>query len=166
MVSVRLLERTQWFFNSLFPIKKSELRQFLPMALMMLFTLFNYNVLRSMKDSLVVPGIGAEAISFIKLYCVVPVAVVFMIIYAKMTNVMTQQKIFYSWCSFFLVFFLVFAFILYPYRDFFHPDPESVKALANQKLDIFITTLDLSHFKWFLKIYCYKEKSYYNKEKS
>lgn len=150
---MRLLERVQWFLNSLFPIKKNELRQFAPMALMMLFTLFNYNILRSMKDSLVVPGIGAEAISFIKLYCVVPVAVLFMVIYAKMTNTMSQQRIFYTWCIFFLTFFLVFAFILYPYRDFFHPNPEDVKALANQKLDIFITTLDLSHFKWFLKIY-------------
>lgn len=148
-----LLERAQWFLSSLFPIKKSELRQFLPMALMMLFILFNYNVLRAMKDSLVVPEMGAEAISFIKLYCVVPIAVLFMVVYAKLTSVLSQKNIFYTACTFFLSFFLLFAFVLYPYRDFFHPDPAHVTSLATHKLDIFITTIDLAHFKWFVKIY-------------
>jgi ATP/ADP translocase len=49
----------------IWPIEKSELKKFLPMSLMLFFTLYNYNALRSFKDSLVVPNIGAEAISFI-----------------------------------------------------------------------------------------------------
>ena len=148
-----LLSRAQWFINSLFPIKKEEFKQFMPMALMMMFILFNYNVLRSMKDSLVVPGIGAEAISFIKLYCVVPIAIVVMVIYAKLTSVMNQKKIFYTACTFFLSFFLLFAFVLYPYRDFFHPDPAAVAALSDKKLNVLFMTFDLAHLKWFLKIY-------------
>jgi AAA family ATP:ADP antiporter len=104
---VGLLSRAQWFIGSLFPIKKEEFKQFMPMALMMLFILFNYNVLRSMKDSLVVPGIGAEAISFIKLYCVVPIAIIVMVVYAKLTSIMDQKRIFYTACTFFLSFFLL-----------------------------------------------------------
>ena len=148
-----LLNKVQWFLSSIFPIEKKEFRQFAPMALMMLFILFNYNLLRAVKDSLVVPNIGAEAISFIKLYCVVPIAILVMVIYAKMTTSMSQKKIFYTAGTFFLVWFLAFAFVLYPNSDALHPDPEAVEALSTQKLNIFITTLDLAHFKWFLKIY-------------
>jgi len=150
---VGLLNKAQWFLKNVFPIEKKEFRQFAPMALMMLFILFNYNLLRAMKDSLVVPGIGAEAISFIKLYCVVPIAVLVMVIYAKMTTAMSQRHIFYTVCTFFLICFLAFAFVLYPNRDILHPSQETIDALSTEKLNIFITTIDLAHFKWFVKIY-------------
>ena len=48
------------------PIEKSEIKLFAPLALMMLCVLFNFGALRSIKDSLVVPNIGAEVISFLR----------------------------------------------------------------------------------------------------
>ena len=61
------------------------------MALMMACILFNYATVRSIKDGLVVTHIGPEAISFLKTYVVLPSAMIFMIIYAKLCN-LTQDK--------------------------------------------------------------------------
>jgi len=140
--------------RSLWPIENQEFKKFFPMALMFLCVLFNYNVLRSIKDSLVVANIGAEAISFLKVYLVVPIAILCAILYAKMTNIMTQKNIFYSFCSLFLVFFMIFAFVLYPNQASFHPNPEAMEALAHKSVSIFgFYDLELSHFKWFLKMF-------------
>ena len=135
------------------PIKKKELGKFLPMALMLFFILFNYTVLRSFKDSLVVPNIGAEAISFVKLYLVVPSAILFTIIYAKLTSILSFQKIFYCISFFFLSFFLVFAFLIYPNLDSINPDPTKIQNLIHSSINLFFFKVNMEHFKWFLLIF-------------
>ena len=137
----------------LWPIERDEVQRFLPMALMMLCVLFNYNVLRALKDSLVVPGIGAEALGFVKLYCVVPIAVIVMVIYAKMTNVMRQQTIFYTMAMSFLIFFLLFSFVLYPYQDQLHPNPETINELSSGTVRILGGEVHMIHFRWFFNVY-------------
>jgi AAA family ATP:ADP antiporter len=140
--------------RSLWPVENHEFKKFFPMAFMFGCVLFNYTMLRSIKDSLVVTHLGAEAISFIKLYMTFPIAILFAIIYAKMTNLMSQKQIFYSFCSLFLAFFMIFAFIIYPNQDFFHPSPEPIMALSEKSVSIFgLYDLHLSHFKWFFKIF-------------
>jgi AAA family ATP:ADP antiporter len=140
--------------RDLWPIENHEFKKFFPIAFMMCCVLFNYNVLRSIKDGLVVTHIGAEAISFIKLYMTLPFAILFTVIYAKLTNVITQRQIFYSCATFFLVFFLLFAFIIYPNQSFFHPNPEPLEALAQKSISIFgLYELHLDHFKWFFKVF-------------
>lgn len=138
---------------AILPIKKDDWKKFLPMAFMMVCVLFNYNELRGLKDALVVPEIGAEAISFIKLYCVVPAAVIAMLVYSKMTNVTSSERIFVYFTSFFMVWFLFFAFILYPNVDAVHPAPESIEGLITAKYDLVLFSIDMSHFKWFVLIY-------------
>jgi AAA family ATP:ADP antiporter len=151
------LELTKIMFNQLlrilWPIERHELKKFLPMALMMVCILFNYNCLRSLKDALVVPNIGAEVISFIKLYCVVPAAIALMLLYSKLTNVISQQKIFVYFALFFLIWFMVFAFLLYPKAVSIHPDPEMIAQLINHTLDFKVFQLNLLYFKWFFLIY-------------
>jgi AAA family ATP:ADP antiporter len=137
----------------LWPIERHELKKFLPMATMMICILFNYNCLRSLKDALVVPNIGAEVISFIKLYCVVPAAIALMLVYSKLTNVISQQKIFVYFALFFLIWFMVFAFLLYPNAASIHPGSETINQLINQRLDLKVFQLNLVHFKWFFLIY-------------
>jgi len=145
-----MLKRIFYIFA---PIQKGEWVKFFCMGLMFFCVLFNYNILRAMKDSLLVPNIGAEAISFVKMYVITPAALSFMILYTYMTNIMTFQRIFIYIAGFFLVFFLAFTFILYPYREILHPDPETIAALSLAKVHIFSFTFDLSHFKWFFKLY-------------
>ena len=86
------------------PIEWHENKKFIPMALMMAFILFNYATVRSVKDGLVVTHIGAESISFLKTYVVLPAAILMMVMYAKLCNAMNPQKVFYTITSFFIAF--------------------------------------------------------------
>ncbi len=104
------------------PIHGFELKKFLPMGLMMLCILFNYTILRDIKDTLVVnaPGGGAECLSFLKLYGVTPAAILFMILFIKLANVFSKEKLFYVVVAPFLIFFTAFAFIIYPNKEALH----------------------------------------------
>lgn len=113
------------------PIHNYEIKKFLPMGLMMMCILFNYNILRDVKDALVVnaPGSGAEALSFLKLYGVTPSAIIFMIIFTKLANVLPTEKLFSSIIAFFLIFFGAFAFLIYPYADSLHMSAETIASM-------------------------------------
>ena len=112
------------------PIKMSEAKKFIPMTLMMFFILFNFSTLRPLKDSLVIPNLGAEVISFVKLWCVLPSAILFTIVYMKLSNIIEYEKLFYTITSFFIAFFAIFAVLLYPYRELVHPNPETMAHLV------------------------------------
>ncbi|PCJ27159.1 MAG: AAA family ATPase [Rickettsiales bacterium] len=124
------------------PIEWHENKKFIPMALMMACILFNYATLRSVKDGLVVTHIGPEAISFLKTYVVLPSAIMMMIAYAKLCNMMSQQKVFYTVTSFFLGYIAFFAFVLYPNPEAFHPSASTISALIEE----------YPNFQWFIKI--------------
>jgi ATP:ADP antiporter, AAA family len=111
------------------PIHGYETKKFLPMGLMMMFILFNYTIMRDTKDSLVITTIGAEALSFLKLYATLPLAILFMLCYSKMGNILKKNSLFHCTFGFFLAFFALFGFVIYPNAAFFHPDPESIKSL-------------------------------------
>jgi len=108
----------------LWPIHSFELKKLIPMVLLFFFILFNYTVLRDTKDTLVVtaPGGGAEVIPFLKFWGVLPGAVIFMLIYAKLSNKLSKPKLFYTAVLPFLIFFGLFATVLYPARDYLHPN--------------------------------------------
>lgn len=93
------------------------------MLLLFFFINFNYTILRDTKDALIVtaPGSGAEAIPFLKVWGVLPMAVLFMVIYAKLSNSLSKEKVFYVLISFFIAFFALFVLVLYPCRESLHP---------------------------------------------
>ncbi len=105
------------------PVHSFELKKLLPMFMLFFFINFNYTILRDTKDALIVtaPGSGAEAIPFLKMWGVLPFAILFMVVYSKLSNLMSKQKLFYTMISIFVVFFALFAFVLYPYREILHP---------------------------------------------
>ena len=94
------------------PIERSEIKLFVPLGLLMLLMLYNFGALRSIKDSLVVPNIGAEVISFLKLWLVFPSTIIFTLIYVKLSNIFDYEKLFYVIISFFLGFFIIFTYLL------------------------------------------------------
>lgn len=104
------------------PVHGFELKKLLPMFFMFFFISFNYTILRDTKDTLVVTSSGAETIPFLKVWGVVPAAIIFMLIYAKLSNTLTKENLFYVTIIPFLIFFGVFAFILYPNREALHPN--------------------------------------------
>lgn len=114
---------------ALWPIHGYELKKFLPLSLIMFCLLFNYTILRDTKDTLVVNSAGAGAITFLKLYCVTPAAILFVIIYAKLTNILKREHVFYAVVTPFLLFFGAFAFLIYPNLETMHPSAETVQSL-------------------------------------
>jgi AAA family ATP:ADP antiporter len=128
--------------EAIWPIEKSELKLFAPMALMMFCTLFNFSALRSVKDALVIPALGAEVISFLKLWVVLPSALIFTIVYVKLSNIFSAEKVFYIIVSSFLIIFWIFTYVIYPNQDIYHPSSESIVDLIHQ----------FPNFKWFFKI--------------
>lgn len=107
------------------PVYSYELKKLIPMLLLFFCILFNYTILRDTKDTLIVvtaAGSGAEAIPFLKVYGVMPGAILFMLLYSKMSNVLSKPALFYSTVAPFLVFFGLFALVLYPNRDMLHPN--------------------------------------------
>lgn len=108
----------------IWPIYRHEMKKLIPMLLMFFFITFNYNVLRTMKDTLVVTAksSGAEVIPFIKVWVMFPGAVAMTLLYSCLTNWLSREKVFYFMISIFLLYFFLFAFVLYPNRDFLHPN--------------------------------------------
>jgi len=84
---------------------------------------FNYSVLRATKDALVVtaPSSGAEAIPFIKVWAILPMAFLMTYIFTRVSNALSRERVFYAMISIFLAFFILFTFVLYPLRDSLHP---------------------------------------------
>ena len=126
--------------NIFWPIHRSELYKFVPMSALMFCVLFNQNVLRILKDSILISEVSAEITSFTKVYYVTPMAAIFVIIYAKLINHLPFQKIFYWLAAIFTTFYVIFAFIIYPNVDFFHMDRQLLADLMAEH----------PHFKWYI----------------
>lgn len=105
------------------PIHNYELAKIVPMLGMFFFISFVYSVLRAAKDALIVtaPGGGAEVIPFLKVGGVVPGAFLFMLLYAKLSNVLSKRNLFYTSVLIFPIFFTLFITVLYPMKDILHP---------------------------------------------
>ncbi len=129
--------------NIFWPISRHELKKFMPMSFLMFSVLFNQNILRILKDSIVIPEISAEVTSFAKVYCVTPAATIFVVLYAKMINHLSFDKIYYYLLAFFVSFFVFFALFVYPNVDVFHMNPTYAKNLMDA----------YPHLKWYIALF-------------
>lgn len=142
------IEFTNKIRQIFWPIHARELGKFIPVAGLMFCILFNQNMLRILKDSILISEISAEVTSFAKVYCVTPVAAIFVLIYAKMTNVWSFEKIYYYLVLSFISFFAIFAFFLYPNVDTLHANPKYLE----QMMTLY------PHLKWYIALcgnWCY-----------
>ena len=73
--------------------------------------LYDYTCVRILKDALIVmaPGAGETVLPFLKLWCVLPSAILFVIIYAKVSSKYSKEKVFYGITLFCLILFSCLA---------------------------------------------------------
>lgn len=122
-------------FRKIFwPIHNHELKKFLPMVLMMFCFLFNYTIMRDTKDTLIVTAAGAEAIPFLKFWGTLPMSILFVLIYAKLSNVLKPTTLFYAIILPFLLFFASFGYFIYPNIELVSP------TAAADAMEVFINT--------------------------
>ena len=131
--------------SALWPVRRYELKKLIPMLLMFFLISFNYNILRVMKDTLVVTAksSGAEVIPFIKVWVMFPGAIFMTFLFTRLSNRFKRETVFYIMMGLFLGYFSLFAFFLYPARDYLHP---------NATADFFETVLPLG-FKGLIAMY-------------
>lgn len=113
----------------IWPIARSELPKFLMITALMFSILCIQNLIRATKDSVISTLIGAETLSFLKFWGVMPAAFLMMILYVKLVNVMKGENIFYLIMSLFLTFFFLFAFYLFPNAEQIHLSTSTVNQL-------------------------------------
>ncbi len=113
----------------IWPIHRSEFKKFFPMLLIYALIVFNYSLLKAAKDALLItaPESGAATIPYIKLWVILPMAFLSTLIFTRLSNRYTREKVFYIMMCAFLIFFVLFITVLYPLQSYLHP-----QKLANQ----------------------------------
>jgi ATP:ADP antiporter, AAA family len=106
------------------PLYRHEFKKVIPMMIMLFLICFNYSILRNVKDAVVVTAksSGAEVLPFIKVWVLLPMAILLTYAFTKLSNRFSQEKVFYIVISAFLVFFGLFTYVFYPMRDVLHPN--------------------------------------------
>lgn len=126
----------------LWPIHRFELKKLLPMFIMLFFVCFNYTVLRNLKDALVITAksSGAEVIPFIKVWVMLPAAILSTLAFTYITNHFSRRRVFYIVIGAFLAFFCLFTFIIFPMHE----------QLEANNMANFLSTLLPAGFKGFI----------------
>ncbi len=103
----------------LWPIHQKEYRKLFPILILFFLISFVYNILRCMKVTLVVTaeGSSAEVIPFLKVWAVLPSAVLLTYVYTKLSNRLNREQVFYAMLAIFLGFFTLFMVFLHPHRE-------------------------------------------------
>ena len=77
------------------PIHSVELKKFIPLSLIMFGLLFIYTVTRDTKDTLIINAVGVRIIPFLQGTVLTITGFLFVLLYAKLTNKFSREKIFY-----------------------------------------------------------------------
>jgi len=130
MASITLPELGKWR-KRLLPVYADEMKQFIAMSIMLFCILFSYTIVRTLKDTLLInaPHVDTKmVVSMAKLFVVTPASILFVILYAKMSNTFSKERLFYFTLAPFVIFFFVYAFVIYPTHEYLHASPATVEA--------------------------------------
>ncbi len=97
--------------KNLSALQKDQAKFFIS-SFMMIATIYVYSILKGVKDTLIISELGAELISTLKLYGVLPSAVIFMLLYTKLINTFTRIHVYHFLNFIFITYFVLFDLIL------------------------------------------------------
>lgn len=117
----------------------------MPMFFMLFLIAVSQGILRNLKDTLVITGkgSGAEVIPFLKVWVMLPMAILFTVMYTRLARRWPQQRLFQVIISFFVIFFLLFGFVLFPNIAKLHPHglADSLQSILPEGLRGFVAML-------------------------
>src|ERR1700722_8754336 len=105
-------------------VYRSEVAKVLSMLLLLFLLCVSYGGLRTLKYTIILTAknSGAEVIPFIKVCGMLPGVFLATWFYTRLRRVFSKENVFYIILSSFLVYFLLFAFYLYPHSQELHLD--------------------------------------------
>ncbi|WP_130721380.1 Npt1/Npt2 family nucleotide transporter [Cardinium endosymbiont of Bemisia tabaci] len=103
--------------GTMFPIHKSELRKFLPMAFMFILISFCYSVTRSLKDMNMMNETDTTAIYWLKAVAITPSMIFFTILYGKVSRSTGRDGRFNAVMIYFFTFFTLSLLFLLPQKE-------------------------------------------------
>jgi AAA family ATP:ADP antiporter len=108
----------------LWPIHAHEIKKLVPMVIMLALVALNYSILRNLKDALLITahGSGAEVIPFVKLWGMLPAAIIATMLFSYLLNRFSRAAVFQIIILSFSAFFLFFCLFIYPNREALHPN--------------------------------------------
>ena len=139
------------FWSTVFPVHRTELNKFAPLSFMFFLVMLSVMLVKNAEDTIVVSELGAESLSFLKLFGTMPVLIFFMRGYAKLSTRINREVLFYTTLAPFVSLFLLFAFLIYPNADFLHGSKEAIDALVNEHKEF--TTPILVYKKWTFSLF-------------
>lgn len=128
-------EKKFGFFRELFwPIYRKEAPKVGLMLGMLFLLCMSYSVMRNVKDTLIltIDGSGAEAIPFLKVWGMLPGALLAAWAFTELAQRLTRRRLFITLISSYLIYYLLFAFVLYPLNSYF------TLTYLNEKLSHFL----------------------------
>lgn len=104
------------------PVHRSEVKKVLSMLLLLFLLCVTYGVLRNLKDTIILTAkhSGSEVIPFIKVWGMLPAVFFATWCYTRLRRRFSKESVFYIVISFFISYFLLFAFYLYPHSEQLH----------------------------------------------
>jgi AAA family ATP:ADP antiporter len=121
--------------SMLWPIYGKEVKKFIPMSLFLVCILFIHTLCRDLKDTLVQTraiGASSEMLSMLKFGVVLPLSIVFMAVFMKLSNKFSGNQMFYGVTIFFISFFVLFGFVLFPNAEHLHGSLEFVTKMQSK----------------------------------
>lgn len=108
-------------------MRREEWQLFSFMFLIVCLININFSILRSMRNALVVADTGGSAafIPYFELFGTFPVSILMTWVLSRLMRFFSSRSIFSMTMLFFLFFFLIFAFWVYPHREQIHTLLES-----------------------------------------
>lgn len=103
--------------KAIIPIHENQLAKFLSFAALIFLICYIHSILHIAKDALVISHLGAESISAIKMWIVLPISLVFMFLYIKLSDKFSRSQLFHFAAWFFISYFVLFTLVLYPHAD-------------------------------------------------
>lgn len=135
-----------------------------PYILMLCFCIVNYDILRNLKESLLIPRFGAEAIPFVKFWGGLPVAFAFVVTYSLLANRLNKRHLFICTLLPFLIWVPLFSHFIFPNLDYFSATelsktleewlPESLLVISSLVRDWPITVFHATSELWGTAVLC------------
>ena len=123
-----MIKQYKTIIKKIFPISKPEAAKFFCVATLGLFIACVHGILHIAKDVLIISHLGTESISALKIWATLPVSLLFMLLYMKLSDKFNRAKLFHVTTWFFITYFALFAVVLYPHREVLSIDTSFIAA--------------------------------------